>query len=72
MALLQHYMFCIYFLFCFDEIEHQVTHQLQNVNAFFQVGSNQVSFLNIHLGKWILFLMVDFSVKSAILLIPIK
>lgn len=68
-------MFLIYFPFCFDEIEHQMTLQeLQNLNAFFWVRIDQVSFLNIYYKKsnLILFLMVDLSGKSTILLISIK
>lgn len=64
-------MFLNLFSFCFDKIEHQVTlEELQNLSALFQVGIDQVSCLNIHLGNLILPLMV--SVKSVILLIPIK
>jgi hypothetical protein len=33
------------FTFSFDEIEHQVTlEELQNLNALFQVGTDQVNF----------------------------
>lgn len=66
-------MFLIYFPFCFDDIEHQMTLQeFQNLNALFQIGIDQMNFLNIYLDNLILFLMVDFSVKNAILLISVK
>lgn len=49
-------MFLNLFSFCFDEIEHQLTlEELQNLSALFQVGIDQVSCLNIHLGNLILF-----------------
>lgn len=58
-------MFFLYFPFCFDEIEHQVTlEELQNINILFQVGIHQVSFLSIHPGNLILVSMVDCSVEK--------